>query len=99
MARLIKSQHSSCRLNAVAVSWAQPWTVGPLPARPQFLFPRSGFFPSSIIQVSRAFAGNPNGVVAYPPYLMGQYCGCAVAQLVAPTPAGYRMTLRRVAAF
>src|SRR5258708_35708800 len=35
----------------------------------------------------RSFAGNPNAVVAYPPYLMGQYCGYALAYLVAPTLA------------
>src|SRR5215475_15449209 len=46
-----------------------------------------------------AFAGHPNSVVAYPPYLMGQYCGRAVASLVALTLAGYPMTLGRVPAF
>jgi hypothetical protein len=31
---------------------------------------------------SRSFAASPNGVVAYLPYLIGQYCGYAVAHLV-----------------
>jgi hypothetical protein len=28
LSALIESQHSSCRLDAIAVSGAQPWTVG-----------------------------------------------------------------------
>jgi hypothetical protein len=42
----------------------------------------------------RSFAWNPNGVVVYPPYLMGQYCGYAVALRL----RGYPMTLKGVPA-
>jgi len=28
-----------------------------------------------IADTDSPFAGNPNGVVVYPPYLTGQYCG------------------------
>ena len=55
MARLIKPQSSSCRLNAVAVSWALALDRRALARSPQFLFPGSeaGFFPTQQFRFRR----------------------------------------------